>query len=410
MTKRIISIALALFMLVPMAALCCSCGGAEAPEGTVTRVTVDINPSIELMVDDQNKVISATALNDDGSVLLAGEVIVGMEAEEAVEYIVSLSTETGYIVKGNVSADENTVKISVSGDTKYAEKLLEKTEAAVADFMEKHDINGKIEKVEAAKLETLRKIALSTSLFTEEEINAMTEEELYKVISAGRIETALLLTEEMRNAYYNAKEYKISFAEREETAKVIEAMGGIYTLVHAGYKTALDAYSKTIIAIDEFRYETLVSPESAYQKSLAELREKKAEYLQQKNYVATLEVNGEEYELARVELQLSEENYDKALAAYEKLGADANAALEALISKMREGEQALIALEEKFSDDIKAELKAKATDIEANLNAAKDQFFADFEAAHKDDIKAMEADLLAQKQALVDSVKTETAA
>ena len=410
MTKRIISIALALFMLVPMAALCCSCGGAEAPEGTVTRVTVDINPSIELMVDDQNKVISATALNDDGSVLLAGEVIVGMEAEEAVEYIVSLSTETGYIVKGNVSADENTVKISVSGDTKYAEKLLEKTEAAVADFMEKHDINGKIEKVEAAKLETLRKIALSTSLFTEEEINSMTEEELYKVISAGRIETALLLTEEMRNAYYNAKEYNISFAEREETAKVIEAMGGIYTLVHAGYKAALDAYSKTIIAIDEFRYETLVSPESAYQKSLAELREKKAEYLQQNNYIATLEVNGEEYELARVELQLSEEKYDKALAAYEKLGADANAALEALISKMREGEQALIALEEKFSDDIKAELKAKDTDIEANLNAAKDQFFADFEAAHKDDIEAMEADLLAQKQALVDSVKTETAA
>lgn len=410
MTKRIISIALALFMLVPMAALCCSCGNTDAPEGTVTRVTVDINPSIELMVDDQNKVISATALNDDGSILLAGEVIVGMEAEEAVEYIVSLSTETGYIVKGNVSADENTVKISVSGDTKYAENLLKKTEAAVADFMEKHDIQGKIEKVEAEKIEALRKIALSTSLFTEEEINAMTEEELYKVISAGRIETALLLTEEMRNAYYNAKEYKISFAEREETAKVIEAMGGIYTLVHAGYKAALDAYSKTIIAIDEFRYNTLVSPESAYQKSLAELREKKAEYLQQKNYVATLEVNGEEYELARVELQLSEEKYDKALAAYEKLGTDANAALEALIEKMREGEKALIALEEKFSDDIKAELKAKASETEAAINQAKDKFFADFEAAHKDDIQAIKADLLAQKQALMDSVKTDTAA
>ena len=407
MKKRIISIMLAVLMLVP-AFMFASCGKTEdvkAPEGTVTRVTVDINPSIELMVDDQNKVVSATALNDDGSVLIAGEALVGMQAEDAAELIVSLATETGYLVKGKVSASENEVKISVSGDSKYAEKLLEKTEAKIGEFMEEHDIKGKIEKVEAAKLEALREIALSTSLYTEEEINAMSEEDLYKVISAGRIETALLLTEEMREAYYNAKEYKISFTEREETAKVIEAMGSVYTLVHMTYKTALEAYSKTIAAIDEFRYETLVSPESEYQKSLAKLREKKTEFLAQKNYVAKLEVNGEEYEIANITLQATEEDYEKALAAYEKLGEEANAALESLIAAMREGEKALISLEEKFSDDIKAELTAKAADIEANLNAAKDQFFADFEEEHKDDIKAMEAELKEQKESLKNSIK-----
>jgi hypothetical protein len=317
--KKIISAFLALLMLVP-AFMLTSCGSeAKAPEGTVTRITVDVNPSIELMVDDQNKVVSATALNDDGSILIAGEVIVGMEAEEAVEYVVSIATETGYIVKGNVSADENEVKISVSGDSKYAEQLHKKATEKVEAFLEKHDIAGKVEKAEAAKIEVLREIALSTSLYTAEEIDAMTEEQLYAVIKAGRIETALLATAEMREAYYRAKEYKISFAEREETAKVIEAMGGIYNLVHAGYKTALEAYSKTITAIDEFRYNTLIDPESAYQKSLAELREKKAEYLKEKNYVAKLEVGGEEYEVAKVKLQLTEEEYDKALAAYEKL-------------------------------------------------------------------------------------------
>ncbi|MBQ8404265.1 MAG: hypothetical protein IJX55_07585 [Clostridia bacterium] len=405
MTKRIFSAMLALLMLVPAFALCSCSSEAKAPEGTITRITVDINPSVELMVDDQNKVISATALNDDGSILIAGEALVGMEAEDAAELIVSLATETGYIVKDEAEASENAVKISVSGDSKYAEQLRKKTETKISDFMEKHDINGKIEKVEAAKIETLRELALSTSLFTEEEVNAMTEEELYTVISAGRIETALLLTEEMRNAYYNAKEYKISFAEREETAKIIEAMGGVYKLVHAGYKTALDAYSKTITAIDNFRYETLVSPDSEYQKSLAELREAKTELLAQKNYVATLEVNGEEYASATITLQMKEADYEELLAAYEKLGADANAALESLIEKMREGEKALIALEEKFSDDIKAELQAKAAETELALNEAKAQFFADFEAAHKDDIQAMEADLIAQKQALINSVK-----
>ena len=395
MKNKFIVALLVLLMLVP-AFMFTSCGNsAKAPEGTVTRVTVDVNPSIELMVDDENKVVSVTALNDDGSILLAGEAIVGMTAEDAVEYVVSLATETGYIVKGNVS-----------GDSKYAEQLRKKAAEKVEAFLEKHDIAGKVEKAEAAKIEALREIALSTSLYTAEEIDAMTEEQLYAVIKAGRIETALLATEEMREAYYRAKEYKISFAEREETAKVIEAMGGIYNLVHAGYKTALEAYSKTITAIDEFRYNTLIDPESAYQKSLAELREKKAEYLKEKNYVAKLEVGGEEYEVAKVKLQLTEEEYDKALAAYEKLGEEANKALEKLIEAMREGEKALIKLEEGFSDNIKEELTKKASEIEAKLNAEKAEFFAEFEEAHKDDIKAMESDLLARKEALKASVET----
>ena len=406
MNKKIIAALLALLMLVPAFMLTSCASEAKAPEGTVTRITIDVNPSIELMVDDENKVVSATALNDDGSILIAGEAIVGMEAEDAVEYVVSLATETGYIVKGNVSADENEVKISVSGDSKYAKQLLEKAEEKIEKFFEKHDIEGKIEKAEAAKIEALREIALSTSLYTEEEISAMTEEQLYAVIKAGRIETALLVTTEMREAYYRAKEYKISFAEREETAKVIEAMGGIYTIVHAGYKTALDAYSRTITAIDEFRYSTLIDPESEYQKSLADLRKKKEIYLYQKNYVANFEIGSEEYEVASSTLEMTEEEYDEALAAYEKLGAEANAALEKLIEAMLEGEKALIKIEESFSDNIKEELAAKATEIEAKLNTAKVEFFAEFEAEHKDDIEATEADLIARKEALKAFVKT----
>ena len=73
---------------------------------------------------------------------------------------------------------------------------------------------------------------------------------------------------------------------------------------------------------------------------------------------------------------------------------------------MREGEKALIKLEEGFSDNIKEELTKKASEIEAKLNAEKAEFFAEFEEAHKDDIKAMEADLLARKEALKSSVKT----
>jgi hypothetical protein len=406
MKKRIFSLALVILMVVSMLAFT-SCNKAKPEEGTVTRMTVDINPSVEFMVDDQNKVVSVTALNDDGSILIIGEAFIGKTPEEAVEMMVSLATETGYLVSGNVEATENTVKISVSGDTKYAKKLQKNIEKKASAALEKLDINGKIEKVEALNTEALRKLALSTSIYTEEELAAMNDEQLYSVIAMGRVETALLLTEDMRNAYYAAKEYKISFAESEEVAKVIESIGGIYKLTHTAYKSALDLYSKAITELDELRYDLLVSPESEYQKSLTKLREAKVELLKQRNYTASLNINGEEYVAATVTLQLSEENYEKALSAYEELGRQANTAMESLINVLRQAEEKLKELETTlFDENIEEKLKEKAVEMEANVNAAKDSFFNEFEAAHADDIKSVEDSLLAKKEQLKASIET----
>ena len=405
MKKSLIRIFL-LCTLLLTAVLFTSCSNAKPEEGCVTRMTVDINPSVEFMIDDQNKIVSVTALNDDGSILIVGEAFVGKTPEEAVELMVTLASDTGYLVQGNAEASENTVKISVSGDSKYAEQLKKDITEKVNDTMKALDISGTVEKVEALKIDVLRQMALSTSLYTEEEISAMDEGQLYKVISAGRIETALLLTEEMRNAYYSAKEYKISFAEREETARIIKELGGLYNLTHTAYKTALDVYSTAITELDHFRYEMLVSPESEYQKSLTKLREAKVELLKQKNYTASLDVNGEEYASATVTLQLTEENYNKMLAAYEKIGTDLNASLEALIAKLRQAETKLVELEETlFDENIEAKLQEKATEIEANLNAAKDGFFAEFESAHADDIATIEETLLAKKQQLKSEIE-----
>ncbi len=407
MKKRLISIFL-LCTLFLTAISFTSCSDVKPEEGSVTRMTVDINPSVEFMIDDQNKIVSVTALNDDGSILIVGEAFVGKTPEEAIEMMVTLASDTGYLVQGNVEASENTVKISVSGDSKYAEQLKKDITEKANDTLKALDINGTVEKVEALEIDALRQMALSTALYTEKEISTMDEDQLYKVISAGRIETALLLTEEMRSAYYSAKEYKISFAEREETARIIKELGGLYNLTHIAYKTALDVYSTAITELDNFRYEMLVSPESEYQKSLTELREAKIELLKQKNYTASLNVNGEEYASATVTLQLTEENYNKMLAVYEKIGTDLNAALEALIAKLRQAESKLTELEDTlFDENIEAKLQENAAEIEANLNAAKDGFFAEFESAHAEDIAAIEKALLAKKQQLKSEIEAE---
>ena len=95
----------------------------KSEEQSLSRVTVDINPSIELIIDEENKVVSVTALNDDGNIIIVGETFIGKTSEEAVALIVSIATETGYLVKGEVEATENEINISVSGDEKAQEEL-----------------------------------------------------------------------------------------------------------------------------------------------------------------------------------------------------------------------------------------------------------------------------------------------
>lgn len=404
MKRKIVCLLLSVIMLLSSMVFV-SCGSTEPEEGMITRMTVDINPSVEFMIDDENKVVSVTALNDDGSILIVGEAFVGKTAEEAVELMISLATETGYLVKGNAQASENTVKISVSGDSRYAEKLLSDVKKQATDVLDRLDVNGKVEEIKALGLDALRALALDTSIFSEEEIAAMDETQLCKVIAAGRIETALLLTEDMRNAYFAAKEYEISFARSEEVAKVIESLGGLYTVTHSAYKAALDMYSSAITELDEMRYNLLVSPDSNYQKALLALREAKVDYLEKRTYTASLNVNDEEYASASVTLQISEENYEKALAAFEKIGNDANKAMESLIAVLRQSEEKLKQLEETmFDENIEAKLEEKAVEIEEKLNSLKDSFFNEFETAHGEDIAEIESSLLAKKRELIASV------
>lgn len=411
MNKKIISLLLVVILVVGCCLTVVGCDSLGGKNPETTRMTVDINPSIEFMVDADNKVISATALNDDGSIILAGEAFVGKTSEEAVELVVSLATDTGYIVKGNVEADANNVKISVSGDTKFAENMAKKAEEQVNNFFEKSGINGQVEKVEALKIDALKELAKHNSIYSEEEIAQMSEEQLLKVIALGRVETAELLSEDLREAYFIAKEHEINIVERELTGNIIKGINATYQISHIAFETALNAYSTAIDKVDEMRYNLLVSPESAYQKSLVDLRNAKAELLKQKTFVASLDVNGETYASASLTLQLSEENYNKMLQAYEDAGTAINKQLVALIDSAKALETTLVEWEQEHfsSDDITAALQENAQKLEDDLNAKKDAYFAAFEEAHKSDIQKAEQDLKDVKAKLIAQINGETA-
>lgn len=380
-------------------------GCSKAAENT--RMTVDINPSVELMVDKDNKVVSVTALNDDAAIILQGTAFVGKTSDEAVKGVVEVATETGYIVKGEVEVGENNVKISVSGDTKWAKDLYKDAEKKVNEYLESSGIKATVERVDALKTEALKQLAKHNSTYTEEEIAGMNDEQLLNVIAIGRVETAQLVSEEVRQAYFAAKEYEISLATSTATKDLIYAMNSAYAVAYAGYGIALDTYSAAIKKLDDARYNALVSPDSAYQKLLVQLREKKAEILAQKQLIISIKAGNSSVDItiATGDLTKYEAAYDKLVADLEAAGKAANDGLTSLIELMKQGEKSMKDLQAKFPADITDQLNAKASEIDAKANKAKDEFFARFEEAHKADFDAMNKALADAKAKLIENVE-----
>lgn len=89
-----------------------------------TYLTVDINPSVELIVNKREKVIYANPLNEDAEILLAEIDVVGMDLEDALDLIIETATILGFI---DPEAEETFVYISsISKNSDIAEKMKER--------------------------------------------------------------------------------------------------------------------------------------------------------------------------------------------------------------------------------------------------------------------------------------------
>ena len=166
-----------------------SCGKEESVEG-YSYVTIDVNPSVELVVDGET-VININAGNDDALILLSGENIEGMNVENATEKIVSLCEELGYLTDEN-----NNVKLTVTADTdEIVEKIEEIVEKGVKKGSEKAIINKIPRNADQRKVNELK------------EENA----EIYEKLTAEKlrlIESIMKFSDEM--TYEMGAEMKVS--------------------------------------------------------------------------------------------------------------------------------------------------------------------------------------------------------
>jgi len=135
-------------------------------------VGIDINPSIEFTVDENDIVTSFNLVNEDALILCADVEFIGMNVEEAIELFIQLATEAGFI---DVEAEDNAVLFTVLGgdDEELKLKLQERVRVRAAQYFARNFINAEI----------------FTEDFTQEDLLIQAEE---LGINAGKLKLILL--------------------------------------------------------------------------------------------------------------------------------------------------------------------------------------------------------------------------
>ena len=112
----------------------------SANNAVASLVSLDVNPSIQLEVNKNEKVLSATPMNDDGAEILADMDLKGTQADVAMYAIIGSLLQHGYV-------DElaNSILITVEDDDQArGEKLQQELTAQADAALENAQVNGAV--------------------------------------------------------------------------------------------------------------------------------------------------------------------------------------------------------------------------------------------------------------------------
>lgn len=125
---------------------------------TPSIVTVDINPSIEFTVDENDEVTSYRALNLDGEVVIENMVLTNLSVNDAIEAVITQATELGYVTDTSVvnvnaynekSTIENQLNERIQARFQSRIQMIEVTEALISEAKALHITPRKLALIKA---------------------------------------------------------------------------------------------------------------------------------------------------------------------------------------------------------------------------------------------------------------------
>lgn len=350
------------------------CNNEQVVKTEKTVMNLSLNPAIEVVLDEEDKVITVNALNEEGNLIISATAfqnVEGKSAEEVARLFVQVSKETGYLVSGHVGG-ENQISISISGDDKLAKKLYSDVKTQVEEYLEEMDLEATLVQAAAVTEEQLRLALAECAPYIEEaKLRAMEHKELVEQLAASRKETAQMYSQELKNAYYEAKAFAMEQAKLEALKEKLQAVEKMmFELLNTAYVSSIDL-------VEQARLKFLVEENSIYQLALANLRERKAAYLAYRNELAAQDPGAVTEEMKQ-HLANLEAALETAEANLVSQSGEAHRLLDDVKAQMTTAYNQVLAMFEEV------DMVAMADEISQKQTAALEDFFVEFETKYAD--------------------------
>ncbi len=182
--------------------LLCACDTTSAPPSSTpqspsasTFVCVDINPSIEMVLDQNDRVMSVYGANEDAQLLLWEEDgIVGVDVDLAIQRIVSIAKDMGYvsdeaqnvcvsietILQGATSTILSKIESGITSVARNLTTLANDTSLSLSKELEKIKLssNGKYDSLSESKYHLVKRAMQSDSTLSLDSALALGEDKL----------------------------------------------------------------------------------------------------------------------------------------------------------------------------------------------------------------------------------------
>lgn len=233
--KILLTSLLLVFCILGSLVACTVSNDDAEPTEAYSYIAIDINPSLELVVDKDGMVASVNALNDDALVLISGESIEGLNVEDASELIVSLASELGYLNEENTDVNFTVVaeeeNVSAELEVKLEQGAKKGCDIAEIKFKAEKELGALVEqakeeypeleeKLHAGKLHLFYAIQKFDEDFTVEQGLELSVPELAKMLHELKKENDDKTPKEARDAIER------HFKEKKEEAR--RQIAGVY--------------------------------------------------------------------------------------------------------------------------------------------------------------------------------------
>ena len=365
-------------------------------------ITMDVNPSITMVIDEKNQVLSIHGNNDEGKMIIEGENVIGQDISNVVNKIVSIETQTKYLMENK----DNKITLTISSkDNKTSNKVQEKLETSIVNACSDNNIEAEIKVCNGLTINELKEeVKRRNPILTSDKIENLTYDELLNEIKLYQLEVKNLTSIKLEELYIETKRQSMQLTEQELIKNAINGLDSSYQLKIEAYNKLYDLFLETYKNAQDIYEKNFILEDSPYQQMLITLTEKKKELFTKKRlmYKLSIENNVDEYlEVVKeitsltIECTVGESTLLKIEKSTNELYNKVYADVITILNYLKEAEAELPTNADYYNFYAVQNTNEK-------IYIYTNEFLKNFESQHKNDIEYQKQILLLMKEELID--------